>query len=182
MDDLMFPKPTRKKKRKKHKKSIVQEKELHYCFLCAVLNEDYRWQQTEEHHVFPGSHRKASEAEGLKVNLCLEHHRTGKYAVHNNAAVMGLLKTIVQRKYEETHSREDFMTLIGRNHVWDERDGFHVGQKVHYKQTIDPDKDPEGEAYICSLNYSGNKPTMWLSKEPNRGPWVYAFQEDVTPI
>ena len=180
----MFPKPVRKKRRKRHRISIIQSKEFHYCFLCAVLHEDYRWQQTEEHHVYPGPCRDISEAEGFKVYLCLDHHRTGKDAVHNNAGMMGLLKVIVQREYEKTHTRKEFMELVGRNHIWQERDGFRVGQKVHYKEfnVAEPEKNREGEAYIYSFNESGNEPTMWLSEEPGGRPCIYVWQKYVTPI
>ena len=60
--DMAFPKPQKKKKRKKHKESILPtQKEI--CYLCARLNGDYRQKYTEEHHILFGSGRR-QQAEG----------------------------------------------------------------------------------------------------------------------
>ena len=43
----------------------------------------------KEHHIFGGANRKKkSERDGLKVDLCMDCHRTGKHAVHKDAEVM----------------------------------------------------------------------------------------------
>lgn len=114
----MFPKPKKKKKRKKHKASILHCKDG-TCYLCMKLNHNYRkHQEIQEHHVFPGKPgRQISEAEGFKVYLCLEHHLDGPEAVHNNQANMRLIQKDCQRKYEETHTREEFRSLMGRNYL-----------------------------------------------------------------
>lgn len=71
--DMAFPKASWKgkkgrKRRKIHRKSIMHSKESGYCYLCALLNGDYTYKYTEEHHVVFGSgQRDASEAYGLKV-------------------------------------------------------------------------------------------------------------------
>mgnify|MGYP000497235896 CR=1 FL=1 len=60
------------------------------CFLCGKLNGDYRQRYTEEHHIlFGAGQREIAEAEGMKVDLCPEHHRIGKQAVHNNREIRG---------------------------------------------------------------------------------------------
>ena len=60
----------------------------------------YEWQKAvHEHHIFGGSNRDKSEATGLKVYLCLDHHVNGKEAVH------------------KTHTREEFMKLFGKNYL-----------------------------------------------------------------
>ena len=75
--DMAFPKPGKKKKRKIHKKSILNSQKG-ICYLCARLNGDYSVKQTEEHHILFGAGQRAiSEENGLKVDLCIEHHRTG---------------------------------------------------------------------------------------------------------
>ena len=69
---LMLPKPQWKKKRKRHKKSILSTAKG-TCFLCARLHNDFRQKYTEEHHILFGSgQRDISEAEGLKAYLCPE--------------------------------------------------------------------------------------------------------------
>lgn len=105
------------KKRKKHKKSILQQKDG-TCYLCKQLHGDFRQHSLlHEHHIFGGANRAISEAEGLKVYLCLPHHIDGSEAVHNNHKNMRILQQAGQRVYEETHSREEFMKLIGRNYL-----------------------------------------------------------------
>lgn len=120
MKGLMFPKTAAKKKRKRHKESILNEKDG-TCYLCMRLHNDRRiYHYTEEHHIFGGNpNRDISEAEGLKVYLCPDHHQIGPEAVHNNHDNMLLLQQDAQRAYEQTHSREEFMGLIGRNYLED---------------------------------------------------------------
>lgn len=114
---MMFPKEAKKKKQKSHKASIMQEKDG-ICYLCALLQQDYRTHSyLEEHHIYGGPNRDKSEAEGLKVYLCLRHHRTGPEAVHNNAGIMRLLRQQGQIAYEQTHSREEFRKLMGKSYL-----------------------------------------------------------------
>ena len=64
--DMAFPKPGKKKKRKIHKKSILNSQKG-ICYLCARLNGDYSVKQTEEHHILFGAGQRAiSEENGVK--------------------------------------------------------------------------------------------------------------------
>lgn len=88
-------------------KSIIQkEKE---CFICR---ENYGVQTItglHEHHIFEGTgRRKQSEKYGLKVYLCSKHHNMSNNSVHFNKALDLELKQLAQRKFEETHTREEF--------------------------------------------------------------------------
>ena len=56
------------------------------------------------------------------MHLCVQHHEFAKEAVHENHENMRLLQRICQRKYEETHTRQQFMKLIGRNYLEAEDD------------------------------------------------------------
>ena len=58
-----------------------------------------------------------AETEGLKVNLCLEHHRNGPAAVHNNAKNARILMAKAQEVYERTHTREEWMKNAGKNYL-----------------------------------------------------------------
>ena len=89
-------------------KSILQtEKECYFCKSKQML---------EEHHIFPGNPgRKISEKNGFKVYLCHYCHNEPPFGVHFNRENMDTLKADCQRKYEETHTRKEFMNLIGRN-------------------------------------------------------------------
>ena len=114
---MAFPKAGKKKKRKKHKKSILRTKKG-VCYLCARLNDDYSEKVTEEHHILFGSgRRELAEAEGIKVDLCIDHHRTGQQAVHNCRETSELLCRIAQEEYELTRSREEWMQIAGKNYL-----------------------------------------------------------------
>lgn len=114
---LLFPKTQKKKRRKHHKPSILQNRDK-TCYFCILLNNDYRKHRTlHEHHIFGGPNRIHSEEEGLKVYLCPEHHLTGKVAVHNCQETNDLLHKIGQREFEKTHTREEFMKTFGRNYL-----------------------------------------------------------------
>ena len=111
---LKFPKPGKKKKRKKHSNSILNSQKG-TCFLCGKHN------RTEEHHIFGGANRSLSEEYGLKVHLCMECHRTGKNAVHNNKNTMDYLHRIGQEAFEHRiGSREEFIKIFGRNYLWEQ--------------------------------------------------------------
>ncbi|MCI6467045.1 MAG: hypothetical protein MSA90_16460 [Faecalicatena sp.] len=114
---LMFPKEKRKKRKKLHKESILKTGKG-TCYLCARLNNDYRYKYTEEHHVLFGSGlRSTSEAEGLKVDLCLDHHRIGPEAVHNSRETRELLCGIAQEEYEKTHTHMEWMQISKKNYL-----------------------------------------------------------------
>lgn len=114
---LLFPKTQTKKKRKRHKKSILHRKDG-TCYLCAMLNNDYHKHRTlHEHHIFGGPNRIHSEEEGLKVYLCPEHHLTGLLAAHRCQTTQNVLHRIGQQEFEKTHTREEFMKIFGRSYL-----------------------------------------------------------------
>ena len=121
---LMYPKETGKRKRRKHHPPSILHPDDGTCYLCRRLNHDYRIRgNLEEHHVFGGPNRRISEEHGFKIKLCQEHHRTGPEAVHQNIKSMRLLQEEVQRSYEKTHTRKQFMELIGRNYLEETENG-----------------------------------------------------------
>lgn len=118
---MMFQKPQSRKKRRKHKASILHCKDG-TCYLCIKQNHNYRIHPVvHEHHIYGGPNRATSEAEGLKVYLCLAHHIDGPLAVHNNQNNMRILQKDGQIAFERTHTRDEFMELIGRNYLDEER-------------------------------------------------------------
>jgi hypothetical protein len=60
--------------------------------------------------------RKNSEEYGLKIWLCLEHHR-GQTGVHSDQALCDFVHRTAQQAFEKEHSREEFMTIFGRNYL-----------------------------------------------------------------
>ena len=90
-------------------KSIIQKNKQ--CFICGTTY------NLHDHHIFMGANRKNSEKAGLKVWLCYTHHNGSSYSPHFNRDVDLELKRIAQRRFEETHTRDEFMKLIGKNYL-----------------------------------------------------------------
>ena len=82
------------------------------CFIC------HKQGYTEQHHIFGGANRKKSERDGLKVDLCMDCHRTGKHAVHKDAEVMLRLHQYGQRLYMAKYgaTTEEFIKIYGKNY------------------------------------------------------------------
>ena len=71
----------------------------------------------ERHEIFYGTKcRQLSIEYGLQKDLCPEHHR-GPEGPHQNKEYDLKLKREAQSKFEETHSRAEWMKLIGRNYL-----------------------------------------------------------------
>lgn len=89
-------------------KSIINNDKK--CFLCGSP-------YVHKHHIYGGGNRKISEENGFWVYLCPAHHNMSDYGVHFNRQLDLQLKQLCQKEYEETHSREDFIKLIGKSYL-----------------------------------------------------------------
>jgi len=86
-------------------KSIIQTNKAN-CFICGG-------RASEEHHCIYGTaNRKLSEKYGLKVYLCTDCHRTGRYAVHRCHEVDLKLKKIAQKKFEKGYPKLSFIEIF----------------------------------------------------------------------
>lgn len=114
-------------------KSIMHRKDG-TCYLCTLLRNDCStYSYTEEHHVIYGKGNiPLSEKYGLKVYLCIGHHREGKEAVHKNWKNDLILKKEAQRIFEKTHSRKEFIELFGINYrdVEEEADPYSIPEEA----------------------------------------------------
>ena len=91
------------------------------CFMCNLLGLIPKGEYREEHHVFNGANRRISEHYGLKVYLCIGHHRIGDEAVHNNKENMLMLKKEGQKAFMTAYPDKDFRKIFGKNYI-DESD------------------------------------------------------------
>ena len=99
-------------------KSIMQSNKE--CYLCRKMFGICNERGLHEHHIYEGyGRRRQSEAIGAKVWLCAKHHNMSDYGIHFNKEEDMELKRACQRKFEETHSREEFIEKIGRNYLDD---------------------------------------------------------------
>ena len=118
---MAFPKASWKgkngKKRKKHRKSIMHPKGSGYCYLCAIMNEDYTYKHTEEHHIMFGSgQRELSEEYGLTVQLCMEHHKDGPKSAHSSRETRKLLCRKAQEAFEREYPDLEWMDIFKKNY------------------------------------------------------------------
>lgn len=115
---MIDPKRKKKKKRKNHSKSIIQrEEDKQRCYICMLRDGDYAEKKyLETHHVIFGQgRREKSEADGLTVRLCKEHH----LEVHRDADSRKRLSAIAQKAYERAHSHDEWMDRYKRNYLED---------------------------------------------------------------
>lgn len=89
-------------------KSIIQDN-MHECFVCrTTLN-------LHTHHIYGAANRKNSDKHGCIVRLCARHHNMSNEGVHFNRVLDLKIKQMAQRKFEETHSREEFRAIFGKS-------------------------------------------------------------------
>lgn len=89
--------------------SIMQDRKA--CYITGAET------NLHEHHIFAGKNRNISEKCGFKVWLRADWHTMSDYGVHFNRDLDLMLKRACQAKFEETHTRAEFMTLIGKNYL-----------------------------------------------------------------
>lgn len=83
------------------------------CFCCG------RGGETARHEIYFGSSRKVSKEQGFWVYICPACHQHSSGSVHSNSGrgKDKFLKQACQQIYEKTHTREEFMRLIGRSYL-----------------------------------------------------------------
>lgn len=91
-------------------KSIIQNEKVCYISGSTV--------GLEEHHIFYGTaNRRLSEKYGLKIWLSAYWHRDYVNGIHFNKELDTKVKKIAQARFEETHTREEFIRIFGRNYL-----------------------------------------------------------------
>lgn len=93
-------------------KSIIQKNKE--CFVTKST------EGLHKHHCIGGINRKLAEEDGLWVWLRWDHHiaDSPNPTPHNDRDTDMFYKRMAQRKYEETHSRQEWMARYGKNYLW----------------------------------------------------------------
>lgn len=81
------------------------------CYLCK------RQGDTALHHVYQGYNRWMSDENGFVVFLCPSCHTESPTSAHKCRGTDLYLKRRCQAAYEKTHTRDEFMRLVGRNYL-----------------------------------------------------------------
>lgn len=101
-------KKTKKQVKLENSRFSIITNDLKHCYICTergiknVLKDDL-------HEVYGGSNRKRSIENGLVVPLCRK--------CHEDYTVLKWLKKFTQLEFEETHTREEFIALIGKSYL-----------------------------------------------------------------
>ena len=92
-------------------KSILQSEKK--CFITGSTT------GLQRHHIYGASNRNISEENGFWVWLRHDYHiaDSPNKTPHNCRMTDLRLKEMCQREYEKTHSREEFIKLIGRSYL-----------------------------------------------------------------
>ncbi len=84
------------------------------CWFCGSQ------QYLQMHHVFAGAYRKKSTKYGFVVPLCMACHLLSPDGVHVNQERNLVLKRWAQEQFEETHTRQEFREVFGKNYLEDD--------------------------------------------------------------
>ena len=77
------------------------------CFMCNNTN-------VEKHHIYKGHKcRQIADKEGMWVWLCRKHHEQ----MHKNRELDLELMKLGQEKYEQTHTRADFIEKFNKSYL-----------------------------------------------------------------
>lgn len=91
-------------------KSILQDERE--CYICKTPF------NLHVHHIISGNaNRRMSEEHGFTIYLCGRHHNLSNQGIHFNKELDLKVRRECQAKYEETHTRDDWMSIIGRNYL-----------------------------------------------------------------
>lgn len=91
--------------------SILQPSGERKCYITGSTR------SLERHHIYAGGLRQVSEREGLWIWLHHDIHALAQQGKDNGWDIY--LRREGQKAYERTHSRDEFIALIGRNYLDD---------------------------------------------------------------
>ena len=83
--------------------------DLEHCFVCGRP-------YPNKHHMMNKGDKKKSEKYGLILPLCANHH-TGAEGVHKKPERMLACRQMAQRKFEEEHTREEWIKEFGKSYL-----------------------------------------------------------------
>lgn len=78
--------------------------QCYYCKRKIKENEKF-----DLHEVYGGSNRLRSIKNGLVVPLCRK--------CHSNEKVINYLRILIQKEFEKTHTREEFIEITGKSYI-----------------------------------------------------------------
>ena len=93
-------------------KSILQQTKE--CFVT------HQTEGLHKHHIYPGyGTRMICEENGFYIYLIPRLHNMSDDGIHFNKGFDLYIKKLCQEEFEKTHTRAEFMALIGKNYLDD---------------------------------------------------------------
>lgn len=134
--DMAFPKPGKKKKRKIHKKSILNSQKG-ICYLCARLNGDYSVKQTVKtfRYMWDGMMQGKSVDEGW---IQKGNKKTNEHRIHPTQKPIDLYRWIAREYIKpgwnvlDTHTGSA-SSLIAYHEAGIRYVGFEINEKMYQK-------------------------------------------------
>lgn len=97
---------TKKQAELENSRYSILTNNFYECYCCRGIKEHI-------HEIYKGRNRKTSMREGLCIPICSKcHERT-----ESDITFLRELQVKCQKKYEEAHTREEFIEIIGRNYL-----------------------------------------------------------------
>lgn len=101
----MRTKTSKLAKLERNRKSILTD-DLEHCFIC-------KRQAIDLHEIYSGGSRKASMEHDFICPLCRACHQN----ITLNYGLNLRLKKLCQQKFEETHERNEFLSIIHKSYL-----------------------------------------------------------------
>lgn len=101
-------KKTKKQVKLENSRFSIVTNDLKHCYICTERGIK-NIEKDDLHEVYGGSNRKRSIENGLVVPLCRK--------CHEDYEILKWLKKFVQLEYEESHTRAEFIDLIGKSYL-----------------------------------------------------------------
>lgn len=93
-------------------KSLFNEEHNNICYLCHIWN-----YSLDRHHLLTGvRHRTLADDDGLYIYICRKCHNNLHSSIHY-IDKLEELKQMAQRKYEETHTRDEFVERYKKSYL-----------------------------------------------------------------
>ena len=102
---FMKQKSNKLAKLERNRTSILTD-DLEHCYLCGR-------NASEIHEIYSAGSRKQSMLHNFTIPICRECHQHITLNYYDNLQ----LKQVCQKKFEETHTREEFMQIIRKNYL-----------------------------------------------------------------
>lgn len=103
-------KQTNKQKKLEANRYSLLTNDLEHCYICTEQGIE-NIPKDDLHEIYGGCNRKRSMINGFVVPLCRKHHK--------DDIILAYLRRLMQIEFEETHTREEFIEIVGKSFLKD---------------------------------------------------------------